>query len=110
MVLWLETIRGKQIRTEKYEAMKYKLHEQKLSDARNRVREMDLLLGPDRGIRTIVMALDAGLKCDESAAYDALYMLIDVQASITILDELNNVNLKDVFTALDVHKPVAEES
>lgn len=89
-------------------AMKWKLHEQKLSDARKRVREMDLLTGPDRGIRTMVMALEAGLKGDESAAYDALYMLMDVQSSITILDELNNVNLKDVYMALDVAQRVVE--
>lgn len=89
-------------------AMKWKQHEQKLSDARKRVREMDILTGADRCIRTIITALEAGLKCDESCAYDALYMLMDVQSSITILDELNNVNLKDVFMALDVAKPVAE--
>jgi hypothetical protein len=90
--------------------MKYKLHERKLSEARQRVREMDLLTGADRGIRTIVMALETGLKCDESAAYDALYMLMDVQASITIHKSLDNVNLKDVLMALDVAKPVAEQS
>lgn len=89
--------------------MQYKRHQQKLSDARKRVREMDLLLGPDRGIRTIVMALEAGLKCDdESAAYDALYMLIDVQSSITILDKLNNVNLKDIFMSLDMATQIKE--
>jgi len=88
--------------------MKYNLHERKLSEARKRVREMDLLTGADRGIRTIVMALETGLKCDESAAYDAMYMLMDVQASITIHDSLNDVNLKDVLMALDVHKLSAD--
>lgn len=80
---------------------KCRLHKKKLSEARKRVREMDLLTGPDRGIRTIVTALETGLKCDESTAYDALYMLMDIQAAITIHDELNNVNMKNVYMAVD---------
>jgi len=37
-----------------------------------------------------------------------MYMLMDVQASITIHDSLNDVNLKDVLMALDVHKLSAD--
>ena len=35
---------------------------------------------------------------------------MDVQASITIHDSLNDVNLKDVLMALDVHEPVPRQS
>lgn len=87
----------------------YKRHEERLSAARKRVREMDQIDGkPNRGIQTIVMALKAGLESDinHEAAYDALYMLIDIQSAITIRQELNNVNMKEVFMALDLANPV----
>ena len=92
--------------------MKLKQHEQKLSEARKRVRELDILIGPNRSIKHIISALENGLKygIDHESVYDALYMLMDVQSSITILDELNNVNLKDVFMAMDIAKPVRKDT
>lgn len=54
-------------------------HERKLSEAQCRVREMDVRFGRERDLLNITNALNSGLMCDEATAYDALYMLIDIQ-------------------------------
>jgi hypothetical protein len=54
--------------------------EKELSEARERVASMDKIDGhKDRDIATITAALEAGLRTDLSAAFDALVMLKDYE-------------------------------
>lgn len=73
-------------------------HQAKLEAAARRVAAMDAHDGhEERSLVVLVAALSAGLSGnDDSGAYDALIMLIDIQRSITV-PFLNTLSLKEML-------------